>query len=121
MILNDDDSILPTELARNGERMAVHFGYVEARGNVRGGEVRHVVTTPLITVHRHPGTHAPTVWRRSGFCGGSPTATGGFDIHTAYHGFGVNWPNSVGTSIEDHHSLDSYSVSDYNDMVLTRS
>ena len=108
MILNNDDSILPAELARNGERMAVHFGYVEARGNVRGGEVRHVVTTPLITVHRHPGTHAPTVWRRSGFCGGSPTATGGFDIHTAHHGFGVNWPNSVGTSIHQRLSYGSF-------------
>ena len=126
MILNDDDLILPAELARNGEMMTTHFGFqhVDGRDHVHGSEVRHVVTTPCITVHRCPEIHhhraPPTVWQPSGFGGEITTAAGGFENHTAYSGFGVNWPNSLRTSIEDLHNLEPYSVSDYNDMVLTR-
>ena len=59
MILNDDDLILPAELARNGEMMTTHFGFqhVDGRDHVHGSEVRHVVTTPRITVHRCPEIH----------------------------------------------------------------
>ena len=75
MILNDDDLILPAELARNGEMMTTHFGFqhVDGRDHVHGSEVRHVVTTPCITVHRCPEIHhhraPPTVWQPSGFGG----------------------------------------------------
>ena len=59
MILNDGDLILPAELARNGEMMTTHFGFqhVDGRDHVHGSEVRHVVTTPCITVHRCPEIH----------------------------------------------------------------
>ena len=97
MILNDGDLILPAELARASEMMTTHFGFqhVDGRDHVHGGEVRHVVTTPRITARRCPEIHhhrvPPTVWQPSLFGGEITTAAGGFENHTAYSGFGVNY------------------------------
>ena len=117
MSTNGEDSFLT-------ERMATHyFGcHDDGRGHVHGGEVPHVVITthhhhhhPEIRRHHRP---PPTVWPPSEFGGEFPRrATGGIEIHKVSHGFGVNRP-----SVDDYHSLDSYSYSEFydNDMVLTR-